>query len=84
VVGHHQRSARRGDVLHVSHLGAIPPLDDRSEGLGDLFGEGRIPFGGLVIVGRLGPGALHDSPLSCSWHLLLIAAVAPVLNLRIF
>src|ERR1700731_3375057 len=64
MIGHHERSTAGWNVPYVSHLGAIPPLDDGSHGSGDLSGERRIPFGDLVVV---------RGPLLCACHLLLIA-----------
>ena len=75
VVGHHQRAAGLRDVLDVSHLGAKPPFDQRPERVGHLFGECRIPFGGLVIVGCGARDRLHNQP-PCLPVLVIVRALA--------
>jgi hypothetical protein len=49
-------------------------MPHRPERVLDLFGEGRVPFGGFLIVGRHAAAALH---------LLWIAGATPVSNLSL-
>ena len=69
-----------GDVVEVSHLGAIPPLGQWPDCILDLFGERRIPFAGFVIVGRraLMPFMVRPQDLPLLFLLLLIAGARPI------